>query len=442
MRSLVILLAALACAACASTSAVDGPLPVAARTHPDDYVVVTVRNEGERSFPRAGSTPRGYDGSAQYSVGAQARGALASIERQYGLHEVSGWPIAELGVHCVVFRIPAGESAAQLLARLRSDERVESAQPLNVFATRAAAYNDPYGELQANLATMNVAAAHRWSRGAGVHVAIIDTGVDSDHPDLVGRIADRRNFVDEDDDAFRRDRHGTAVAGVIAADSGNRIGIVGIAPEARLHIYKSCWEREGSGSSAACNTFTLAKGLAAAIDARVQVVNLSLVGPADPLLTRLVMRGQERGLVFVGAAPPDSGEQASADAFPGDVAGVLKVAASAHGSSHQKMSTPGALLAPGTDVLTLAPKGRYDFISGNSLATAGVTGAVALLMARDRRLRSDRLQQLLSASPPASSEVDACAALASLLHEAPCAVATLPTPVAAEPFQSTGSSTR
>ncbi|MBB6095892.1 hypothetical protein HNQ60_004783 [Povalibacter uvarum] len=437
MRSLLILLAALTCAACASTSAVDDPLPVAARTHPDDYVIVTVRNEGERSSPRAGSTPRGYDGSAQYSVGAQARSAIASIERQYGLHEVSGWPIAELSVHCVVFRIPAGESAARLLAKLRSDERVESAQPLNVFATRAAAYNDPYGELQANLATMNVAAAHRWSRGAGVHVAVIDTGVDSDHPDLVGRIADRRNFVDEDDEAFRRDRHGTAVAGVIAADSGNRIGIVGIAPEARLHIYKSCWEREGSGGSAACNTFTLAKGLAAAIDARVQVVNLSLVGPADPLLTRLVMRGQERGLVFVGAAPPDSGQQASADAFPADVAGVLKVAASTQG-----LSKPGALLAPGTDVLTLAPKGRYDFISGNSLATAGVTGTVALLMARDRRLRSDRLQQLLSVSPPTSSGVDACAALASLLHEAPCAIATPPTPVAAEPVQSTGSSTR
>lgn len=435
MRPLLLLIVILACTACASTQAVDESLPVAARTHPDDYVIVTVRNDGEQSFPRAGSTPRGYDGSAQYSVGARARGAVSSLERQYGLHEVSGWPIAQLGVHCVVFRIPAGESAPQLLAKLRSDDRVESAQPLNVFATRASAYNDPYGELQANLATMNVAAAHRWSRGAGVRVAVIDTGVDSDHPDLAGRIADRRNFVDEDDETFRRDRHGTAVAGVIAADSGNRVGIVGIAPEARLHVYKSCWE--GSGGSAACNTFTLAKGLAAAIDARVQIVNLSLVGPADPLLTRLVVRGQERGIVFVGAAPPESGEQAAADAFPAHIEGVLKVAASAQG-----LATPGALRAPGTDVLTLAPKGRYDFISGNSLATAGVTGAVALLMARDRRLKSERLQKLLSASPATSSGVDACAALASLLRETPCATAMPATSIAAEPVQSTGSSTR
>ena len=118
MRALLPLLAALACAACASTSTIDEPLPMAARMHPDDYVIVTVRNDRERGVPRAGSTPRGYDGSARYTIGVEARSASAALARQYGLQEVSGWPIAELGVHCVVFRIPAGESARQLLAKL------------------------------------------------------------------------------------------------------------------------------------------------------------------------------------------------------------------------------------------------------------------------------------------------------------------------------------
>jgi subtilisin family serine protease len=407
------LMLSLAFAGCVSMARVDDALPLSVREHPENFVVVTVRNDMNGVSTRAGSTPRGYERS-NYGPSAFARDAVSAIARDYRLDEVSGWPIAELGIHCVVFRVPDSAQVSLMLDRLNHDGRVESAQPLNVFATRSDAYNDPYQDLQSNLNKMGVSRAHQWSRGTGVHIAIVDTGADTRHPDLAGRVVETRNFVDNDANAFARDRHGTAVAGVIAADSNNRIGIVGVAPEAHLHIYKACWQQNAI-SGAACNTFTLAKGLAAAIDARVQIVNLSLAGPEDALLTRLVARGQQRGLVFVGALSPAPSSAEALTDFPAGIAGVLKVA-----TSESSFAGRDALRAPGTDVLTLAPDGHYDFASGNSLATAAVTGTVALLISQDKKIGPERLQQLLMRSTSERAGIDACAALAALLRQASC----------------------
>src|SRR5207244_2238890 len=97
--------------------------------------------------------------------------------------------------------------------RLTKDPRVRLAQPLNKFKTFTAFYNDPYIGLQRGFAAIRAPEAQLRSRGYGVRVAIIDTGVDTAHPDLGGRVRVRQNFVDEDGGQFTRDRHGTEVAG-------------------------------------------------------------------------------------------------------------------------------------------------------------------------------------------------------------------------------------
>lgn len=429
IRLLVMLCLCVGATACAGLPVpANEPLPAAARNNPDAFVVVTVRNDDATLGMRAGSTMRGYNGATRYTAGSSARIAVNALASAHHLREVSSWPIAALGIHCVVFELPPNETAVSMIEQLRHDSRVESAQPLQAFATQSSGDNDPYRELQGSLVAMNVIAAHRWSRGAGVRVAVIDTGVDTRHPDLAGRIAGTQNFVDADDRAFNRDRHGTAVAGVIAANSDNQIGIVGVAPQAQLYVYKACWQRAvGTGVGAACNTFTLANALAAAIDDHVHIVNLSLAGPQDPLLTRLVVIGQQRGIIFVGATLPETATASDASAgFPSGISGVLKVASIEHHRTER-----GTLLAPGAEVLTLVPDGHYDFISGNSLATANVAGAVALLIARDHGMSNDQLQQLLTTSATTTTRrvgatdatergVNVCAALATLLNKAPC----------------------
>jgi hypothetical protein len=421
-RALGLLAVCLVLIGCSATRTRSDAELMTMREQPDRFVVVTLRNDSVPVATRAGSTIRGYDTAARYSAGPATRAIARALAADLRLREVSSWPIATWGVHCIVFELPLDAAGNAMLVRLRHDRRVESAQPLQSFATQAVTqdkptpYNDPYESLQRNLASMDVPAAHLWSRGAGMHIAVIDTGVDIRHPDLAGRIAEQRNFVDADSEAFRRDRHGTAMAGVIAASANNDIGIVGVAPEARLHAYKACWHLAATGG-AVCNTFTLAKALAAAIDARVQVVNLSLAGPADALLTRLVVAGQQRGMVFVGAAPPDP----AAMGFPTAVEGVIEVAA-----LDRQQSGRSQLLAPGAEILTLAPQGRYDFASGSSVATANVSGAVALLLSRSRQITSARLRELLSTAghvPKSDANargVNACAALSALLEAQGC----------------------
>jgi len=243
---------------------------------------------------------------------------------------------------------------------------------------------------------------------------VIDTGVDARHPDFGGRVIVQRNFVDRDAARFGLDKHGTAVAGVISASANNKVGIVGVAPGVSIIALKACWQKDSD--AARCNSLTLAQALAAAIAERAQIVNLSLTGPHDPLLNALVAAGNERGVLYVGAAPSD----APADSFPGDAPGVIPV-----DMAESAAVRSGVLRAPGRDVVTLMPGGNYDFVSGPSLATAHVSGAVALLLARNSRLDRDTVYRLLTQSENRSAEagsasINACAALAGLLQQAPC----------------------
>jgi Subtilase family len=388
---------------------------------PDHFIIAAVDNERAAFVATAGSTPRGYDNLSSYGPSPGARQMMRALENEYGLREVSAWPIEPLHMHCAVLEVPAGMDRDSVLLALAHDQRIKLAQPLQSFATRSASYNDPYVNLQRGFQQMDVAEAHPWSQGDGVRIAIIDTGADIRHPDLRGNIATAANFVDSDDDQFQRDRHGTEMAGVIAAVANNGEGIVGIAPRARLLLYKACWQSELNADAARCNSFTLARALVAAFDAHAQIVNLSLAGPSDPLLTGLIREGVRRGVLFVGAAPGDlQGGRPGLLHLPG----VIEVA-----SAENAAAAGGAVYAPGREILTLMPGGRYDFASGDSIATAQVSGVLALLLAKNSALSAADALRLLHAtsahgSNPGSPEtvVDACAAVVSLVGAGSCNV--------------------
>jgi hypothetical protein len=409
VRSLACLLA-LCLAACSSVPALraSATLPPAALVAPQHYVVITVRNPINLPTARAASSPRGYDNVGPYLAGSVARSAARSLSKDYGLQETASWPIALLDVHCLVYQLAPGADPAQMLARLSRDPRVESVQPLQAFESAAHPYNDPYAQLQQNVQQMDVEAAHGFSRGAGVKVAVIDTGIEANHPDLPATIR-VRNFVDDNAVAFNSDAHGTAVAGLIAAVPDNGIGIVGIAPDATLLAYKACWRAAASGIRAVCNTFTLAQALAAAIEAHADIINFSLAGPSDPLLARLIHRAMDAGIIVIGAVPPEG----RADTFPSGIAGVIAVDAI---EDHRAVA--GVLRAPGRDVLSLAPQGHYDYYSGSSLATAEITGIVALLRSSHPHLSAQEALALLEAG--SSGVPNACAALGTLLHKSGC----------------------
>jgi subtilisin family serine protease len=382
------------------------------------FVVVTFANDPHRPASRAGTTGRRYTGGL-YGVAQSAHTNAQRVATTYSLKQVASWPIKALGVHCVVYEIPDGRPVTEVLGILAKDPKIALAQPLQTFhtLTNAAAaedgktaYNDPLYSLQTNLVSLDIAAAHEQSQGAGVKVALIDTGVDSKHPDLRDRISSSRSFVGARSTrtpAAASYRHGTAMAGLIAAVANNNVGIVGIAPRARIEVFEACWQLSPNADAAACNTFTLAQALAAALESNIPLINLSITGPADPLLTALVQSGLKRGVIFVGSMAD------TADSFPTDVAGVIGVGNS---DGHY----PGATLtAPATHVMTLRPGAEYDFESGTSVAAAEVTGVVALLLSANNRLTGDSIVTLLKSDVPATGQgtIDVSAALAKVATE-------------------------
>jgi subtilisin family serine protease len=293
---------------------------------------------------------------------------------------------------------------------LAATDPVETVQALQQFEAMAEPYNDPYVKLQHGFASMKVAAAHRWATGRGVRVAVIDTGLDSAHPELAGRVQVKRNLVNGDLNQFDDDVHGTAVAGVIAASANNAQGLAGVAPQAQILGLKACWQAGPGYGGAVCNSFTLAKALNVAIGEAVDVINLG--GPPDALLSRLVQRAIASDIIVVGSV-----DRRHPAGFPAAVPGVLAVT---QAEARTRSGAAGdALTAPGEKIISARPKAQYDLYSGNSLAAAQVSGVAALVRERKPHLAPAPLAALLrSTADPQSGDINACRALARLAGQA------------------------
>ena len=376
----------------------------------------------------SGSSPHGYAGLQSYAGSERTRATAARLARDHDLTEISAWTIEPLKLRCMLYEIPATADRASVLADLRKDRRVHLAQELQEFSTLSASstepapgaaaarpeFNDPYAALQTGFSAIDAGGAQRWASGSHVPVALIDTGVDTMHPDLAERIVEQRDFVGSDVRDPGRDRHGTEVAGVIAAVANNGLGIVGVAPAVELFSYRACWPNGDGTGRARCNSFTLAQALAAAIRSPARVINLSLGGPHDALLGELLEHAVARGTIVVGAVAPDAG----IPGFPVSTKGVIAVDSSgAPGSSDL-----AALHAPGEEILTLEPGGHYDYASGSSLAAAHVTGAIALLLQVSPRLDASRIVSLLrNSARHEDGAIDACIAVSAASgHQGTC----------------------
>lgn len=386
---LVAVLCLLACGAYAQTESsaradpVDTPAGEGSRE-----ILLTFTDRGLERTTNAGPG-RYFRRNSDYQATTWSRSLAADIARDYPLHTVLEWPIRALGVHCVVYRVDGAQSLDSLIARLRGDARVKSVQRMNTF--RALSRADPYKPLQTSFNEMQVEAVHRWATGAGVRIAIIDTGVDVHHPDLAGQVAEQ---VDVTGSAlsFEDDIHGTAVAGIIGALSGNGLGIEGVAPDARLLALRACWPERSGEIAAVCNSLTLARALDTAIILKTGIVNLSLTGPPDPLIGDLLQVALRGGIIVVAAEP----EEASPPHLISGIDGIIRVRSDAAQTIVRTgQSGVAAITAPGSDVLTTFPHGTFNFVSGSSFAAANVSGIIALLLELQPGLSARQVEALL-----------------------------------------------
>lgn len=337
-----------------------------------------------------------------------APGLLAA----YGLREARR--IDRIGV--IEALVPEGTAVEDVVSALRINPDVAYAEP--DFRTRVnETPNDEYFRRQyalynaggtlslpgspAGKARADIHATAAWEEtkgGADIVVAVIDSGIDFEHPELKNKAVSRgRNFISGDDDATDDNGHGTHVAGIIAAATNNGQGIAGVAWDSRILPLKAV-DEQGDGFYS-----WLIDAILWAADNGASVINMSLGGddPADALRDALKY-AYERGVVCVASAGNDGVDVDYPAAYG---AYVLAVAATDYNDACPDWSSPGAevdVAAPGIQILSTVPTWYwgpgslpYGYADGTSQAAPHVAGLAALLKGLRPWLTAKEIMQVI-----------------------------------------------
>ena len=247
--------------------------------------------------------------------------------------------------------------------------------------------------------------------GSDVQVAVLDTGVAKNHPDLKNRIKACRDFTNPGDAVMEgkcddKNGHGTHIAGIIAADGGlEGKGIYGMAPESNILAYKVCM------NNGTCYSDDVAAAIKSAADHNAQVINLSLGSDADnPLLEEAISYAFQKEVLVIAAAGNDGPYDGSID-YPAALSSVISVGAldvngdipdwSSRGENES--STPYVrddkdidFAGPGVNIESTGKDGDYVVFSGTSMATPHIAGLAAKLWQRDAEHPGQATKEILT----------------------------------------------
>jgi type VII secretion-associated serine protease mycosin len=253
------------------------------------------------------------------------------------------------------------------------------------------AYNDTFRSQQWALTALKAETVHQSTKGSGVTVAVIDTGVRSSHSDLSGNVLSGTDYVSPGTSANDENGHGTHVAGIIAAVAGNDRGIAGMAPRAKI-LPVRVLDKNGSGTSA-----NVSKGIIYAADKGAKVINLSLGSNQSSTAMRSAVAYAISKNVLVVAAAGNSGcgLLGAPTEYPASYTGVVGVGAVTQSIRRASYSSCGSwvdVAAPGDRIISTminnsrglgcSSSANYCTLSGTSFSAPYVAASGALAIAR------------------------------------------------------------
>ncbi len=309
---------------------------------------------------------------------------IEEIGHKYDLRLIDKFNIKSLNLKVAVFHTE--EEIFRLINAIIKEEGVILAQPNYIFRTMS----EPMSDMQNIYKVLNFQKLHKHYKGKGVVVAVIDTGIDTDHRDLKDRVVSSENLLK--DYAYKAEVHGTAVAGVIGA-SINGFGIVGVAPEAEILALRACRQVSETHIEGECYTTSITKAIDIAIENKARIVNMSFGSTSpDKLLIRLIEEGAKRGIIFV--APVGNMPRQKDLTFPASHPDVIAVGGlddSGNPYPNPEIVSKARVSAPATNVFTTIPRDRHNFLSGTSMSSATVSGIFALAIGKNGAVERDKI---------------------------------------------------
>lgn len=218
------------------------------------------------------------------------------------------------------------------------------------------------------------------SRGEGVKIAVIDTGVDLTHPDLIKNLLPGINIINPNKLPIDDQKHGTHVAGILVAEN-NEIGMVGVAPESKV-IPVKVLDRSGNG-----NLLNVAKGIRWSVDHGADILCMSLGSPSPAQeIRKAIQYAESKGVVcFVAAG---NAGQTKKLYYPAEYPETIAIGSIDENFNRSDFSNTGESLdfmAPGGRIFSTIPKNWYGILSGTSMAAPFASGIAALLISYRRK---------------------------------------------------------
>jgi len=295
LRDYIIVAIAIICASVLAFTGAESSVSAQTNTHNNQSYQIMIMIEQPANHIRAGSGYSSGYGNARQKVIRKKLGK--NIAKKYGLKFLDNWPMPLLNIECFIMEIPAGKEIENVISEISLDNRISWVEPMVTYQVLAnkKTYNDPLYPVSPAAQKWKIADLHnRWT-GQNVSIAVVDTQIEQKHPDLIGRVSIVKNFTAFADS--KAELHGTSVAGVIAANANNGLGIAGVAPKAKLVGLRACWQSTNNNKSI-CNTLSLARALNYAIEKRINIINLSLGGPPSKLLSKLISKASHKKITI------------------------------------------------------------------------------------------------------------------------------------------------
>jgi len=309
------------------------------------------------------------------------------LARRHRLERIGSQNFPLLGSTIGLFRIVDRRPVELVSREVAAEAGVRSVQ-LNfryLLQDQKAALTEGDPAQYAN-AKLRLPQAHTLAQGANVTIAVIDSGIDAKHPELVNAVADSFDALGSKEGPHV---HGTGIAGAIVAHAR----LMGSAPQARILGIRAFGAAPNGAQS---TSFVILKALNYAAEHGAQIINMSFAGPKDPLIERGIAATAARGILMV-AASGNAGAK-SPPLYPAANANVIAVSAT---DAQDKLFTASnrgghiAISAPGVDIFLPAPDEKYQITSGPSFSAAYISGLAALMLERNPALKPDEVRAIL-----------------------------------------------